>query len=88
VSQVIVETDELMGKRKQSALQEKRITTDYEFRRFNHKVSVTDRWLVERLLGYAVLPIVALWAFLFLVIVGVLYVSVGILKFIATPFGR
>jgi hypothetical protein len=63
LSQVIVTNDSLKQKRERSAEQEHRIDRESQFARWR-KSDITGKDYVESAVGYALLPIVALWAFL------------------------
>lgn len=71
MSQVIVTDDNLKKQREQSAEQEHRIDREGQFQRWR-KSDITGKDLVATAVGFAVLPVVGLWAFLTALIAGML----------------
>ncbi len=86
MSQVIVIDDELKQKRDKSAEQEHRIDIEGQFAHWKRS-DITGKDLVATAIGFAVLPIVALWAFLTGLIAGMLTLCRFAFKALGSVFG-
>jgi hypothetical protein len=83
VSQVIVTRDELQERRDRSAAQEHAIETERGFVKW-HNPSSKLADLIEKAVGFAVVPIVALWA----LFTGIIVFAFGVLQFVFRAFGK
>ncbi len=82
LSQVIVTNDDLKKQREKSAEQEHRIDREGQFSHWK-KNDITGKDLVATVIGFAVLPIVGLWAFL----TGIMTVMLSICRFAFKALG-
>ena len=86
MSQVIVTDDKLKKQREKSAEQEHRIDCEGQFQHWK-KSDITGKDLVATAIGFAVLPIVGLWAFLTGLIAGMLTICRFAFKFLGAVVG-
>lgn len=86
MSQVIVTNDKLNQKRKLSADQEHKIDRDGMFTRWRRN-DITGRDPLTNLIGFAVLPIWALWTALTALIFAVIWVLEQVFKVLGKIFG-
>ena len=86
LSQVIVTNDEFKSQREKSRQQERQISCEDDFARWRRN-DITGKDHVLSLVGFAVLPIVVLWALLGVVMVAALELANLLFKLLGRVIG-